>query len=108
MFDGITENELKKRIDQRQIYPFSVISVSAFVEPLTRKWQVKIKICEDGIDKEGFIEVKRGEVKSYSNLQTLANRLASCGVMELILDLSGIGVNLNEPIGMESCIKGYE
>jgi len=88
MFDGITEKELLQKVLKGPIH-FSVISASAFYDQSIGKWKVRLITRESGIERERFVEVKRGESKEY-NLDILANRLSKHGIQQITLDFTSL------------------
>lgn len=90
MFDGISEAKLKHKIQHGELYDFHVIKAEATYDHQNNSWKVKLKIKEEGVEKEFYIEEKRGSAKDYSSLDRMVKRLSVHGLKQIFVDLTSL------------------
>lgn len=90
MFDGIAEKELEKRLKYPNHYGFTLIDAVALFDQKLNGWRVKIVFREREIERELYIDTKRGETKLYASLNTIAAKLVQVGLKRVIVDLSAV------------------
>lgn len=90
MFDGISEAKLKHKVRHGESYEFHVINAEATYDHQNNSWKVKLKIMEKGVEKEFYIEEKRGSAKDYSSLDRMVKRLSTHGLKKILVDLTSL------------------
>jgi hypothetical protein len=87
MFDGVTEKELKKLIDQSHYFGDLVVNITVVPSSDPKRWEVEVEKNFGTKVEKLYIDKKIGERRKYKSLERLVVKLRNIGITSFCMRL---------------------